>query len=992
MNIRQELQPGFILDFPGMPCRIDETLGMGSNAIVYKGSYCDRLYPEERHHVFIKELFPFHPEGSIRRGEDNRICIEGDEALAFYKMHKESFEEGNRIHLRLLENAPEGLGANLNSFELNQTFYTVLGCSGGKSLEEALSQNAFVPTLRKYTLIMLALLDALEFFHEADYLHLDISPDNMLLIGKPDKERVLLIDYNCAKKNDGLTGTYLSCKDGYSAPELEMNEQGSICEASDLYSVAAVFFRCLMGRPLTLDEMLQAVPPDAGESPVMKDVSQTVLCQVRTILKKGLCTIVEDRYGSIEAMRKDFIELLDRIDCVGITHWALWETGKRSIEEMIRINPSLRYVKNNAEMYPIRLECNGKNTDLPNFLEELLLPDASSFIAVSQGGMGKTTLLMKAALLQNSLYNPHRTAAFYVSLSDWREGEKEYIHSRMLSQLHFKRETTAFQSAIHELDLLLNRPLCVHGQEIPSVLLLLDGLNEAKGSQHGLYEEIRSLARMKGVRILAVSRCDAPELNMKSCRLLSLMHEDIESAAAAKGILLPQSETVLNLLKTPLVLSLYLKASEDHQQLDIENQDDLIDVYLESLYQKEVRELPENAPERWRMDVALHYVLPSIAAKTMRTGHTLKDEELLKVVEECYRVLTSRKLHKIFPQWIGHSRDILSDAKSAEEWYGMIVHDLLWQRLGLLVRDSHRRYHIFHQFISESLAKKHGSYHWRISQSKFIKYSFIALIVLCLITIFVPEFIKLFRQPSADQTQAAYYPEDEVQSLLESSMDICYTSLGACNSMHEYLNYFYDYTYRCEEDPSHAQLVHRSLFESVFSDMKKKQKDILMAMRSDSSDDHQAQCKRLSSHYPETFIMPWSYSKLAYEDFLNLAYIPAEIGVPYSEYLSVMDWLLSEDRWKNPYAKEFYDGLIKLVETDMEWINVSYAKTIAPELSQMEKEDPERYRQLKILYPGSMPALSDASASIDEMKEQRSKLIQTLDSSECMQMYRASGN
>ena len=115
MNIRQELQPGFILDFPGMPCRIDETLGMGSNAIVYKGSYCDRLYPEERHHVFIKELFPFHPEGSIRRGEDNRICIEGDEALAFYKMHKESFEEGNRIHLRLLENAPEGLGANLNA-------------------------------------------------------------------------------------------------------------------------------------------------------------------------------------------------------------------------------------------------------------------------------------------------------------------------------------------------------------------------------------------------------------------------------------------------------------------------------------------------------------------------------------------------------------------------------------------------------------------------------------------------------------------------------------------------------------------------------------------------------------------------------------------------------------------------------------------------------------------------------------------------------------
>ena len=53
-------------------------------------------------------------------------------------------------------------------------------------------------------------------------------------------------------------------------------------------------------------------------------------------------------------MREVFQELIERIDCVGVTAWSLWETGKRSVEKLIYDNPSFQHLKEN-DLYPIRL-------------------------------------------------------------------------------------------------------------------------------------------------------------------------------------------------------------------------------------------------------------------------------------------------------------------------------------------------------------------------------------------------------------------------------------------------------------------------------------------------------------------------------------------------------------------------------------------------------------------------------------------------------------
>lgn len=505
MDHRVPLKLHTVLTFEGMTCQIEEVVGRGSNAIVYKGWYWDGPNRELRHHVLVKELFPFHPRKKIWRDENGRIVVE-PEAEELWNTHRESFEIGNEVHLRLLRDHPDmmALGASFNSFPYNGTLYSVLGCTGGRSLQSELNKtNA---SLRRTAQRMIHLLDALEAFHKSGYLHLDINPDNMILVGQQEQERIFLIDYNSA-----WDGSYLSCKAGYSSPEVSTGDLSSVSFASDLYSVAAVFYRCLMGRSLTLTETLRAKVPEGQDSPMLKGVPQTVSDLVGRILKKGLHTLSAKRYQSIGQMRQAFRELIDRIDCAGVTHWSLWENGKRSVEEFIRANPSLR---EENELHPLRLEqeC---SMFLERYLEKVLSREASSGLIPAPGGMGNTALLLHTAMLRGKRYSPTAPAIFCISLNGWSGANTHYIQSQILMHLRYKKEDNTYDSAMHALQQLLRQPLKGKTGDIPAVLLLLDGLNELQGDMGPLIQEINELKAMAGVRIIAASR---GKMDLPNCR------------------------------------------------------------------------------------------------------------------------------------------------------------------------------------------------------------------------------------------------------------------------------------------------------------------------------------------------------------------------------------------------------------------------------------------------------------------------------------------
>ena len=272
MDKRKRLEAGTVLPFSGMECEIDSVVGCGANAMVYRGHYRDLQKQELFHQVLIKELFPYEPDGKIYRGENGKICVQPD-AKTQIELHRLSFQRGNEVHLRVLMQHPGEIDFNINTFELNDTLYTVLGFSGGRSLEQEWEKRKEQSLTELIGRIKKA-LEALEAFHDLGYLHLDISADNILLIGEGKKERVTLIDYNSVHTVQEIregAGVYYSEKEGYTAPEVRAGRNREIGFASDLYAMAAVFYTGLTGKHLSVVQSLQTSVPEFADTGCLRD-------------------------------------------------------------------------------------------------------------------------------------------------------------------------------------------------------------------------------------------------------------------------------------------------------------------------------------------------------------------------------------------------------------------------------------------------------------------------------------------------------------------------------------------------------------------------------------------------------------------------------------------------------------------------------------------------------------------------------------------------
>lgn len=695
MDARKELLPGIELKFPGMVCIIERCIGRGSNAIVYEAGYRDASNAELYHRVLIKELFPYEPGGHIWRDENLQICMD-ERGEACWKLHLTSFERGNQVHLQLLSKSPDQFGGNLNTYALNGTYYTLLDDSGGRSLDKVLKEDA-PQTIEQVVGRMQKLVLALDAFHKQGLLHLDVSLDNILLVSKGRQERIVLIDYNSVHTAGELTqgDVFFSVKEGFTAPEVQTKLLDSIGPCTDLFSVACVFYALLMGAPPTSFQLNRRTPPDAQKSPLLQGKPMTVGQQVAKILKKGLCVLPNRCYVSCKDFLCDLDELEDRINGVGVTHAAIWEAGRRSVQRLVRRNPSLEFVEQEAELYPLRIRPeSGDAMPAQDFLNDR--EKQGSVLLLGEGGMGKSTALLRAALKQTERYLPARPAAMYLPLMGRKKGEAHFITDSILMELHFDADTRTIDDARHALISLLK------GDQV-KLLLLLDGLNEATGEIAELIEEIRNLSNLPGLRMVISSRSEAEELPFSLAYMARLREDDIDSALAKHGLLRPENVEMTQLLGTPMMLSLFIKtAINAGRQLSYATCEELLCGYLDALCAKAACDAAQTVD--YQVEAAVRLVLPSIAWEISRQGRSLDEAELYQVVFNCYRVFSGKRRICAFPQWLGHSREILGeDAQNADAWCGWVLYSILWRRLGLLVQDESGYFRIVHQILQEHL-------------------------------------------------------------------------------------------------------------------------------------------------------------------------------------------------------------------------------------------------------------------------------------------------
>ena len=727
MDDRMALPPGTVLTFSGTEYTVLEEVGRGSNAIVYRGRYADALDENLSHYVLIKELFPLHPDGAIRREGNSVVC--DPEGQSLWDMHRFSFEAGNHAHLLLMETDPDQVGSNLNTYRLNNTLYTVMGLSGGTSLE-ALSPGE-AKELRPQVVRMMNVLDALSAFHQNWLVHLDIAPDNILIIRSGSGERVILIDFNscvAVKRKDAGDSLITSVKQGYTAPEIRNGITSEIGFPTDLYSVTAVFFRLITGSPLTNFQMIRSQPPDVSHCGCMQSMPDTVCSWVKQILRRGLSALPQKRYQTAEQMKRDFQELLDRIDGIGITHWALWEAGRRSVQRLVRQNESLKYVEKEADLYPMRVRWGEETLLLDGVKEKLLQPASRITLLRGMGGIGKSTVLLRMVLSSPASYSPNRPAMLYLPLSGWKKEGGNYILNHILQELKFDTHTRTLEDARHALLALLQN----QDQDRPLLLLLLDGLNEAGNDTAELIGEINRFSGLPGMRVVITSRTAPQELRADEMEMIPLSEQNVNDELMRHGLLMPEKPEIRTLLQTPMMLSLFIKTAQaQNSQVLCETEDDLLSGYLTVLCGKASQ---DDEAARYQTEAALYMVLPAIAKRMKQEKEPLDDQALMRILLKCRKKLSSRAVLKAFPQWIGHRNEMIGgEETSADVWYGLIVQKILWRQMGLLVKDEAGRYHILHQIIQDYLIRQDDLNRRRILRTQVQgKVTAAVIVALCL--------------------------------------------------------------------------------------------------------------------------------------------------------------------------------------------------------------------------------------------------------------------
>ena len=218
--------------------RIVKKIASGGFSIVYLA------YDSDGMAVAIKE---YVPSSLALRQEGELVPAVSKANLPVFRIGLKCFFEEGRALARI---AHPNVVSVLNFFRAHDTVYMVMAYESGHSLQEHIQRQrakgskvgeAFIRT------IFIQVLKGLREVHANKLLHLDLKPANIYLRtdGTP-----MLLDFGAARQtvnNDMPTLTPMYTP-GFAPPEL-YSKAGGLGPWSDVYSIGASMFACMVGSP-----------------------------------------------------------------------------------------------------------------------------------------------------------------------------------------------------------------------------------------------------------------------------------------------------------------------------------------------------------------------------------------------------------------------------------------------------------------------------------------------------------------------------------------------------------------------------------------------------------------------------------------------------------------------------------------------------------------------------------------------------------------------
>ena len=261
-----------------------EEIGRGGMGVIYRARQ-----RHSRRIVALKRVLSYHADSRDTLARFRREA----EAAA-------SLDQPNILPIYEVGESEEGV-----------PFFSMKYASGG-SLQEV--GPALRDDPREIVRLMAKVTRAVQYAHRQGILHRDLKPGNILLDGRGEP---LVSDFGLAKWLDtasDLTRTLtIFGTPGYIAPEQAEGPAASLKPSADVYSLGAILFDLLAGRPPFLGEHALAVIRQTADKPApkLRSLVQHADRDLETICARCLEREPAARYGSAGELAEDLERWLE---------------------------------------------------------------------------------------------------------------------------------------------------------------------------------------------------------------------------------------------------------------------------------------------------------------------------------------------------------------------------------------------------------------------------------------------------------------------------------------------------------------------------------------------------------------------------------------------------------------------------------------------------------------------------------------------------------